>query len=156
MHTGAALQMVVSLQNGSSKRQPDMRALVVDDDLEIALLVQKILQSRGVEVVLAPNGREALCLARKESFDLIILDIMMPGVDGTSVLAELRRRPEHDGARIVMLTARGEPRDAKETSRIGADAYVTKPFTMNDLLKAIGSQSLPVAQSSAPHTERTF
>jgi two-component system OmpR family response regulator len=113
-----------------------MHALVVDDDLEIATLVQKILQSRGFKVTLAPNGKEALRLVRRSAPDLIVLDVMMPGIDGTTVLAELRRLPALDATRVVMLTAKGAPRDAQESHRIGADAYVTKPFAMHELLRA--------------------
>ncbi|MCC6809707.1 MAG: response regulator [Deltaproteobacteria bacterium] len=123
-----------------SNRHADMvtRVLVVDDDLEIGLMMRRIFESRGVSVSTAPNGREALRIAERDRPDVIFLDIMMPGMDGVGVLAELRRRPELDATRVIMLTARGEPKDGKEADRIGADGYITKPFAMAQLLASVG------------------
>ncbi|MCC6812229.1 MAG: response regulator [Deltaproteobacteria bacterium] len=122
--------------------------LVADDDLEISLLVRRVFEPHGVTVSTAPNGREALRMAERDHPDVIFLDVMMPGMDGVSVLAELRRRAALDGTRVIMLSARGEPKDGREAHRIGADGYVRKPFTMSQLLESVGmSARHPAADS---------
>ena len=113
------------------------RVLVVDDDAQIASMVEKMLVSRGMRVSVAPNGREALRLIERDRPHVVFLDIMMPGMDGASVLAELRRRPDMNATRVVMLSARTTARDQTEAKRIGADAYVTKPFSMAQLLDSL-------------------
>jgi two-component system, OmpR family, alkaline phosphatase synthesis response regulator PhoP len=113
------------------------RVLVVDDDLDVSLLVRKVGESAGAQISVAPNGREALRMAIRDKPDLIFLDIMMPGMDGVMVLAELRRRPELNGTKVVMLTAKSSRKDAVETHNIGADDYIVKPFTTKQILDRI-------------------
>jgi CheY-like chemotaxis protein len=114
------------------------RVLVVDDDDAIIHFVTTALTAHGFEVAAAPNAREALRMAARDSPDVILLDIMMPGMDGTGVLAELRRKESFDATRVVMMSARDAPRDIQESSRIGADAYITKPFSIQTLVDSCG------------------
>lgn len=106
------------------------RILVVDDEPSILELVAYNLRRAGYEVLTADNGEDGLRLAREEDPDLVILDIMLPGIDGFEVLRALRR---HSDLPVLMLTARGEEIDRVVGFEIGADDYVTKPFSPREL-----------------------
>ncbi len=110
------------------------RILVVDDELAVTDLLAYNLHKAGYEVFLAADGREALRLARQFNPDLILLDLMLPEVDGLDVCRELRRTSE---VPIIMLTARGEEIDRVVGLELGADDYVSKPFSMRELLARI-------------------
>src|SRR5512135_1771574 len=103
------------------------RILVVEDDSAIAFGLQVDLRSEGYEVEIAPDGEKALQLARGESFDLILLDVMLPRKDGFEVCRELRL----GGAKtpIIMLTAKAQEAEKVMGLELGADDYVTKPFS---------------------------
>jgi two-component system alkaline phosphatase synthesis response regulator PhoP len=107
------------------------RILVVDDEDSIVQLVSYNLRRAGYEVVSTGNGEEALALARSEAPDLVILDVMLPGMDGFDVCKELRK--EHQMP-ILMLTARDEEIDRVVGFEIGADDYVVKPFSPRELV----------------------
>lgn len=107
------------------------RILVVDDEDAIVQLLSYNLKRAGYEVIAAQNGEEGLELARKESPDLVILDLMLPGMDGFDVCKELRRSSDIP---ILMLTARGEEIDRVVGFEIGADDYVSKPFSPRELV----------------------
>lgn len=107
------------------------RILVVDDEASILELVAYNLRRSGYEVLTAENGEEALRIARSGGLDLVILDVMLPGMDGFDVLKELRRNSETP---VLMLTARGEEIDRVVGFEIGADDYVTKPFSPRELM----------------------
>ena len=110
------------------------RILVVDDEPAVTDLLAYNLQKAGYEILLAADGREALRLARQSSPDLILLDLMLPEVDGLDVCRELRRTSE---VPVIMLTARGEEIDRVVGLELGADDYVSKPFSMRELLARI-------------------
>jgi DNA-binding response OmpR family regulator len=105
-----------------------LRALVVDDDEPIRSLLRTVLELDGWEVIEAQDGAQALALARAERPHGVILDVMMPGMDGFEVLAELRRTEHGRAMAVVMLTAKDRPSDILRGTRLGADQYVTKPF----------------------------
>ncbi len=107
------------------------RILVVEDEPSIAFGLQLDLQGEGYEVEIAADGDEALRRAQKEKFDLILLDIMLPGKDGFEVCRELRRSGLK--AQIIMLTARVQEAEKVLGLEIGADDYVTKPFSPREL-----------------------
>jgi two-component system alkaline phosphatase synthesis response regulator PhoP len=107
------------------------RILVVDDEASILQLLTYNLTRAGYEVVTATNGEEALQLAKSQPFDLILLDLMLPGMDGFEVCKEIRKS---SAVPILMLTARGEEIDRVIGFEIGADDYVTKPFSPRELL----------------------
>jgi DNA-binding response OmpR family regulator len=108
--------------------------LMVDDKLSVLALVQDYLGENGYRVVTARNGREALYAARAEKPDLILLDIMMPEMDGYEFLRVYRR--DHDTP-VILLTARLEETDKVVGLELGADDYVTKPFGMAELVARI-------------------
>lgn len=107
------------------------RILVVDDEESILQLLAYNLTRAGYEVVTTESGEEGLRLAKTEPFDLLLLDLMLPGMDGFEVCKEIRKS---SGMPILMLTARGEEIDRVVGFELGADDYVTKPFSPRELL----------------------
>ncbi len=108
--------------------------LVADDDPATLKLLAANLRARGYEVSLATNGEEALEVAERELLDLIILDIMMPKIDGVTVCRRIR---EWSRVPIIMLSARGDEKDKVNCLELGADDYLTKPFSVAELLARI-------------------
>jgi DNA-binding response OmpR family regulator len=108
-----------------------MRALLVDDDRELARLLADYLGSHGVELVHVEDGAAALDQLEREVFDLVLLDVMLPSIDGFEVCRRIRARHP---VPIVMLTARGDDNDRVVGLEIGADDYVPKPFNPRELL----------------------
>ncbi len=108
-----------------------MRILIVDDEVSILRYLGSILRGEGYEVVSAGNGREALRLAEEEDPALIILDIMMPRLDGFEVCRRVR---EWSHVPIIMLSARSDEQDKVKCLDLGADDYITKPFEAEELL----------------------
>lgn len=104
--------------------------LVVDDEEPLRNLLQISLQKQGYQVAVARNGREALEIVSTRKIDLVLLDIMMPEMDGFATCAELRRRSD---VPIVMLTALNRPDDIVQGFNLGADDYITKPFTFREV-----------------------
>ena len=110
------------------------KILVVDDEPDAVELVEFNLKSAGYEVVTAADGSEALKKARSHSPDLIVLDLMLPEVDGVEVCKILRRDPATSGIRVIMLTAKAAEIDRVLGLELGADDYVTKPFSPRELV----------------------
>lgn len=111
--------------------------VVVDDDQDIRMILRANLEEEGYDVKEAQGGREALDVIRQNDPDLVVLDIMMPEVDGYDVLQELRSKPEYAELPVVLLTARRQESDVWEGWSAGADYYITKPFKMNELIQFI-------------------
>ncbi len=110
------------------------RILVIDDEPQIADLCRDYLVAAGFEVLTAGDGPKGLALARRERPDLVVLDLMLPGMDGLDVCRELRR----DGSvPIIMLTARVEESDKLVGLELGADDYLTKPFSPRELVARV-------------------
>jgi len=105
------------------------KVLVCDDEPYIVESVSYVVKKAGFEVVVAEDGQEALEAGRREKPDLIFLDIMMPRLTGYEVCRKLKDDPETRGAYIVMLTARGQEEDEKKALEMGADEFMTKPFS---------------------------
>ncbi|MEO6326283.1 MAG: EAL domain-containing protein [Thermoanaerobaculia bacterium] len=115
----------------------DRRILIVDDDEDILLIVQTLLRNAGYTVTAARNGKEGIDLATAQRPDLILLDVMMPQLSGWEVCATLKNIPETAGTPIVMLTVKSEIKDLITGMQVGANDYVTKPFTKKKLLDTI-------------------
>ena len=111
--------------------------LVVEDEEDIRELVSYTLLKEGYQVASVASGEEALSVAEDKPPDLIVLDLMLPGLDGLTVCKRLRANPKTTGTAIVMLTARGEEADVVGGLNMGADDYITKPFSRNVLLARI-------------------
>jgi len=114
-----------------------LRVLVVEDDRAIRELITLHLKLEGYGVVPSADGAEALRLARSEPFDLIVLDIMLPGLDGISVLGAIRRDSANRATPILMLTARREEVDKVLGLETGADDYLTKPFGIREFVARV-------------------
>src|ERR687897_1165595 len=112
--------------------KPGSRILIVEDDSSIARLVQLELEHRGLKVRCAPDGPSGLKAAGEFDPAAIVLDIMLPGVDGVGVLKNLRQRG--DRVPVLMLTARDAPADKVHSLDLGADDYLTKPFNTEELM----------------------
>ena len=110
------------------------KVLIIEDDFEIASLERDYLQIAGFETVLTDNGTEGLRLAKEPDVDLVVLDIMLPGSDGFSVLKELR---EVSDIPVIILSARGEDIDKIRGLGLGADDYMQKPFSPGELVARV-------------------
>src|SRR3954469_16635033 len=113
------------------------RVLVVDDEPNIVMSLEFLMRRAGFEVAVARNAREALDALEGSAPDLLLLDVMMPEFDGYEVCERIRARPEWSGTKIVMLTARGRDVERERGLALGADAYVTKPFSTRDLVDQV-------------------
>jgi two-component system, OmpR family, alkaline phosphatase synthesis response regulator PhoP len=114
-----------------------MKILVVDDEENIRKLVNYNLLLDGYDVVMAVDGKEGLEKAVSEKPDLILLDIMMPEIDGLEVCSRLKKNPETRHIPIFMLSAKGQMQDLEDAFEVGADNYITKPFDVSKLSEII-------------------
>ncbi len=113
------------------------RVLVVDDEPNIVMSLEFLMRRAGFEVEVARNGREALAALDGPPPDLLLLDVMMPEFDGYEVCGRIRARHEWNGTKIIMLTARGRDAERERGLKLGADAYVTKPFSTRELVDQV-------------------
>ncbi len=111
--------------------------LVVDDEPSISRLIKMSLAVEGYEVRIANSGFEALEELEKNKPDMMLLDIMMPGMNGFEVCSDVRSRPQYKGMKIVFLTAMGNPGDAQRGFAVGGDDYIIKPFDPDELLMKV-------------------
>lgn len=113
------------------------KILVVDDEPNIALSLEFLMKKAGFAVEVARDGREALERLERDPPDLVLLDVMIPEIDGFELCEHIRSRPEWRHIKVVMLTARGQESERSRGLALGADAYVTKPFSTRDLVERI-------------------
>ncbi len=130
------------------------RILIVEDEKDIRDLLEHYLKKEGYEVQSAKDGESALTKASRETFDLLILDLMLPVMDGLEVCRRLRAQPATAGMPIIMLTAKTEESDRIVGLEMGADDYVTKPFSPRELLARI--KALHRRLEKPKHQERKF
>jgi DNA-binding response OmpR family regulator len=116
-----------------------VKVLVADDEPHLLRLVKFRLEREGYEVLTAADGETALQVARDEHPDLCVLDVMMPKRSGFDVLRELRSDEACAGMKVIMLTARAQDRDVDVGFSLGADDYITKPFSPQELRVRIGA-----------------
>jgi two-component system phosphate regulon response regulator PhoB len=110
------------------------KILIVEDDPDIRELLRFNLEKAGYNLYLAEDGEKALALTRKHAPDLILLDLMLPGVDGLEVCRTLKRDPDTEPVPIIMITAKGEELDRVVGLELGADDYIVKPFSLREIL----------------------
>jgi DNA-binding response OmpR family regulator len=113
------------------------RILVVDDDENILSLERTILEQKGFDVTTAGGGEEALRVLRKDAFDLVLLDVMMPDKDGFEVCRQIKLEPRTKNLPVIFLTAKGGGEALAEGFDSGAVMYINKPFTANKLLTIV-------------------
>lgn len=111
--------------------------LIVDDEPDIVALVSYSLKKEGFAVIAASEGGEALASLKKNSFDLIILDLMLPDIHGMEICRILRAAPKTKNIPVIMLTAQGDEHDRIQGLNLGADDYITKPFSPKELIARV-------------------
>jgi DNA-binding response OmpR family regulator len=113
------------------------QVLIVDDAPTIVISLEFLLKREGYRVSVARDGEEGLAAIRDARPDLVVLDVMMPKLDGFAVLEAVRADPAVAGTRILMLTAMGREADQKKALGLGADAYLAKPFSTHELVDLV-------------------
>lgn len=115
------------------------KILIADDEQNIVISLEFLMKREGFTVCIAADGQEAIDKVRSETPDLILLDIMMPRKNGYEVCQEIRSDPQLQGTRILMLTAKGREMEVTKGLAMGADAYMTKPFSTRELVTKVKS-----------------
>jgi DNA-binding NarL/FixJ family response regulator len=128
------------------------KLLLIDDDPNLILLVKDYLEFRGYEVVTAENGREALDVLESATPDMIICDVMMPEMDGYSLVSTIRSEPKTSWIPVLFLSAKGQSQDRVKGLNIGADVYMVKPFEPEELVAQVES-SLKQASRLIQHKD---
>lgn len=113
------------------------KILIVDDEPNIAISLEFLMCREGFEVSIATDGEEGLNKIRELRPDLVLLDVMMPKIDGFNVCRTVRDDPDLDRMRIIMLTAKGRVSEVTKGLSLGADAYITKPFSTSELVSKV-------------------
>jgi DNA-binding response OmpR family regulator len=113
------------------------RVLLVDDEPNILLSLEFLMKREGYEVVTAADGEGALRALGERVPDLVVLDVMLPKLNGFEVCQRIRSEPAWRGVRVLMLTAKGRETEMKRGLELGADAYVTKPFSTRELVAEV-------------------
>ena len=111
--------------------------LIVDDEPSVVVALQFLMEQQGYSVLVAENGEDALDQIYKYKPDLVILDIMLPGIDGYEVCEIVRLNPDYRKVKILFLTARRDEVEIAKGLALGADAYITKPFSNDKLVAAV-------------------
>lgn len=114
--------------------------LIADDEPNIVISLEFLLEQAGYQVLVAHDGQEALEAIKRQTPDLVLLDVMLPRLSGFDVCQKIRENPDWQEMRVVMLTAKGREVEVSKGLALGADAYITKPFSTQELLAEIGAQ----------------
>jgi DNA-binding response OmpR family regulator len=113
------------------------KILLIDDHRTVLRLLEAILKLKGYDLLYAENGQQGMALARQEKPDLILLDVMMPEIDGFKVCQYLKGQPETAAIPVVFLTARGAESDLETGRKVGAQGFLTKPFLAREVLDLV-------------------
>jgi DNA-binding response OmpR family regulator len=113
------------------------KILVIEDDKDISRTIKLYLETEGFEVITVSDGKEGLQKAKTAGEDILILDLMLPGMPGEEICRELRKEEKYAALPIIMLTAKGTDAQWVRGMVLGANYYITKPFEMDDLLSTI-------------------
>lgn len=116
------------------------RVLIVDDEANIVISLEFLMEQAGYAVAVARNGNEAIEQIDRFRPDLVLLDVMLPGINGFDILQRVRQQPDYRNMAIIMLTAKGREVEITKGLALGADAYITKPFSTRDLLAEVRRQ----------------
>lgn len=111
--------------------------LIVDDEPNIVMSLEFLMRKNGYSVGIARNGTEALAAIAATPFDLVLLDVMMPDVDGYQVCQQLRQDPAHAKTKVIFLSAKSHDADVRKGYEVGADLYVAKPFSTRQLMEKV-------------------
>jgi two-component system, OmpR family, alkaline phosphatase synthesis response regulator PhoP len=133
-----------------SGEQHIMNIVVVDDDHELLKLIAMLLGRIGAQAHTFLNGREAVTFLKSRTPDLIILDLMLPDIDGLELLRQIRVQPRFDNVPVLILSAKADPGTIRKGLDMGADAYVTKPYIANTLIDRVRLLLSTDRQSQSP------
>jgi DNA-binding response OmpR family regulator len=111
--------------------------LLVDDEPNIVMSLEFLMRKNGYQVGIARNGTEALAALAQTPYDLVLLDVMMPDVDGYQVCRQLRQRPDRATTKVIFLSAKSQPADVQKGYDAGADLYIPKPFSTRQLMQKV-------------------
>jgi two-component system, OmpR family, alkaline phosphatase synthesis response regulator PhoP len=131
------------VHSGPSRKNPDkdepmpQTILVVDDEPNIVIPLQFLMEQNKYDVMIAQSGEEAMEIISKYKPDLVLLDIMLPGIDGYEVCEMVRLNPDWQDIKIIFLTAKGREVDIAKGMVLGADAYITKPFSNTTIVTKV-------------------
>jgi DNA-binding response OmpR family regulator len=114
-----------------------IKILIVDDEPNIVLSLDYLVRKKGFTPFIARNGSEALAIAEKEKPNLVVLDIMMPDIDGYEVCKQIKANPSLEHTKIIFLSAKSRQEDIDKGLAMGADQYVTKPFSTKQIMQEI-------------------
>jgi DNA-binding response OmpR family regulator len=120
------------------------RVLVVDDEPNIVMSLRFLMEREGFQVEVAPTGEAALAALNQAPADLVLLDVMMPELDGFEVCQRIRNNPAWHQTKVIMLTAKGRDVERDKGLALGADAYVTKPFSTRELVARVKQMLEPL------------
>lgn len=121
----------------------DKKILIVDDEPNIVISLEYLMKKEGFEVAVANDGDTALAMVAQFRPDLVLLDVMMPKKSGYEVCQQMRADPALAGIKVLMLTAKGRESEVAKGIALGADAYVTKPFSTKDLVARVKAMLEP-------------
>jgi DNA-binding response OmpR family regulator len=113
------------------------RILIADDEPNIVISLEYLMKREGYEVAMAADGEAALAAMAEHAPDLILLDIMLPKKDGFEVCQQIRANPDWQAVKVIMLTAKGRDTEVSKGLALGADIYMTKPFSTKDLVAQV-------------------
>ena len=111
--------------------------LIVDDEPNIVMSLEFLMRKNGYQVGIARNGTEALAAIAATSYDLVLLDVMMPDVDGYQVCRQLRQHPDYADTKVIFLSAKSREADVQKGYEVGADLYIPKPFSTRQLMEKV-------------------
>ena len=111
--------------------------LIVDDEPNIVMSLEFLMRKNGYQVGIARNGTEALAAIALHPYDLVLLDVMMPDVDGYQVCRELRQHPDRMVTKVIFLSAKSREADVQKGYEVGADLYISKPFSTRQLMDKV-------------------
>jgi DNA-binding response OmpR family regulator len=137
----------------SESKELQPRVLIVDDSPVIAEVVAEVLRGEDMAAVKCPSGREALAILDAEHFDAVILDILMPEVNGYEVLRQMRLRARTAQIPVILLSASARPEDIDKGLEMGATHYLTKPFNKSDLVRKLRACIQERTTSASPDRE---
>jgi DNA-binding response OmpR family regulator len=149
-NAGETTEMTARRPSDGLARRPAFRVLVAEDERDVAELIRYTLAREGVDVILASNGADALRLARENLPDLVLLDLMLPQVNGWELCRRLKQDPATRALPVIIVTARAEEGDKVLGFEVGADDYVTKPFSTRELVARVRAV---VRRTRPPETE---
>lgn len=113
------------------------RVLIAEDEPNIVESLSFLLRREGLEVTAVLDGEETLRVLQADTPDIVILDVMLPSLDGFSILKQVRADPRLKALRVIVLTAKGQAQDRRTAEEIGADAFITKPFSNKDVVEHV-------------------